>query len=134
IFADFTLAGALGLRSLVLGMLRGASAMLAFQGPGLRDIPLRPTLDPSHPAVRKIFRLYAPVGLSLVVSSGTLIIDRNLASQLGEGSISAMRFATTLVQFAMGMVSAAISLAALPSLSRHFSGGDTAAYKRTLAS
>ena len=61
-----------------------------------------------------------------------LVIDRNLASQTGEGSISAMRYATTLIQFALGMVSAAISIASLPSLSQHFSKGDTEAYKRTL--
>ena len=133
IFAAFTLAGILGVKSLVLGMVAGAFAMLAMQAPGLRDIPLRPTLALGHPAVRKIFKLYAPVGLSVAVSSGALIIDRNLASQTGEGAISAMRYATTLVQFALGMVSAAISLASLPSLSQHFSRGDTAAYKRTLA-
>jgi putative peptidoglycan lipid II flippase len=133
IFCAFTLAGALGVKSLALGLVVGAFGMLALQAPGLRDIPLRPNLDWRHPAVRRIFKLYAPVGLSLVVSSGALIIDRNLASQTGEGSISAMRFATTVVQFALGMVSAAISLASLPSLSQHFARGDSAAYKRTLS-
>jgi putative peptidoglycan lipid II flippase len=134
IFCAFTLAGALGVKSLVVGMVIGAFAMLALQVPGLRDVPLRPRLDLRHPAVRKIFRLYAPVGLSVVISSAALVIDRNLVSQTGEGSISAMRFATTLIQFAMGFVAAAISLAALPSLSQHFSRGDSAAYKKTLAS
>jgi putative peptidoglycan lipid II flippase len=133
IFCAFTLAGVLGVKSLALGMVVGAFAMLALQAPGLRDIPLRPRLDLDHPAVRKIFKLYAPVGLSVVISSGALIIDRSLASRLGEGSISAMRYATTLVQFALGMVSAAISLASLPSLSQHFTRGDSDAYKRTLA-
>jgi putative peptidoglycan lipid II flippase len=61
------------------------------------------------------------------------VIDRNLASR-SEGWISAMSYATTLVQFGLGMVSAAISLAALPSLSQHFSLGNVEAYKRTLAS
>ncbi|MDQ6694004.1 MAG: murein biosynthesis integral membrane protein MurJ [Chloroflexota bacterium] len=133
IFCGFTLAGYLGVRSLVLGIVVGAFAMLAMQLPGLRDIPLRPSFDINHPAVRKILKLYAPVGLSVVVSSAALVIDRNLASQVGEGSISAMRFATTLIQFALGLVSAAISLAALPSLSQHFSNGDDDAYKRTLS-
>ena len=66
------------------------------------------------------------------MTSIVLVIDRNLASQTGEGSISAMRYATTLIQFALGMVSAAISIASLPSLSQHFSRGDSEAYKRTL--
>jgi putative peptidoglycan lipid II flippase len=107
--------------------------MLALQLPGLRDLHIRPSLDLRHPAVRKIFKLYAPVGLSMVVSSTALVIDRNLASQVGEGAISAMRYATTLVQLALGIVAAGISLASLPSLSQHFSHGDTQAYRRTLA-
>jgi putative peptidoglycan lipid II flippase len=127
------LANVLQVRSLVLGMVVGAFAMFAFQTPGLRGLPLRPSLDWSHPAVRKIFKLYAPVGLSVVISSAALIIDRNLASHTGVGTIAAMRFATTIIQFGLGLVSAAISLAALPSLSQHFSRGDAEAYKRTLA-
>jgi len=134
IFCAFALANTLGVKGLVIGMVIGAFAMLALQAPGLRDVPLRPSLDLRHPAVRKIFRLYAPVGLSVVISSAALVIDRNLASHAGEGSLSAMRYATTLIQFAMGFVAAAISLAALPSLSQHFSNGDSAAYKKTLAS
>jgi putative peptidoglycan lipid II flippase len=133
IFCAITLAGILDVKSLVLGMVVGAFGMLALQLPGLRDIPLRPRLDLDHPAVRKIFKLYAPVGLSVVVSSTALVIDRSLASRTGEGSISAMRYATTLVQFALGMVSAAISLASLPSLSQHFNRGDAQAFKRTLS-
>jgi putative peptidoglycan lipid II flippase len=133
IFGAFTLAGLLGVKSLVVGMVAGTVAMLLIQAPGLRGVPLRPALDLSHPAVRKIFKLYAPIGLSVVISSAALVIDRNLASCTGEGSISAMRYATTLVQFALGMVSAAISFAALPSLSQHFARGDLEAYKRTLA-
>jgi putative peptidoglycan lipid II flippase len=70
----------------------------------------------------------------VIVTSVLLVIDRNLASQTGTGSISAMRFATTLIQFALGLVVAGISLASLPSLSQHFARGDTESFKRTLAS
>lgn len=134
IFCAFALAGALGVKSLALGLVVGAFAMLAFQLPGLRDVPLRPSLSMSHPAVRRILKLYAPVGLSVIVSSIALVIDRSLASQVGEGAISAMRYATTLVQFGLGIVSAAISLASLPSLSQHFTNGNSDGFKRTLSS
>jgi putative peptidoglycan lipid II flippase len=134
ILCAFSLAGALGVRSLALGLVIGAVAMVALQVPGLRDIPIRPRLDLDHPAVRKILKLYAPVGLSVIVSSIALVIDRSLASQVGEGAISAMRFATTLVQFGLGIVAAAISLASLPSLSQFFTNGDEDGFKRTLSS
>jgi putative peptidoglycan lipid II flippase len=133
IFFAFTLGAALGVKALVVGLVAGAFAMLAMQVPGLRDVRIRPSLDLRHPAVRKIFGLYAPVGLSVVISSAALVIDRSFASQAGVGAISAMRYATTLIQFAMGFVAAAISLAALPTLSQHFSQGDHEAFNRTLA-
>lgn len=133
IFCAFSLAGILGVKSLALGLVVGAFAMVALQLPGLRDVPIRPRLELSHPAVRKILKLYAPVGLSVIVSSTVLVIDRNLASQVGTGSMSAMRYATTLVQFGLGIVSAAISLASLPMLSQFFTNGDESGFKRTLS-
>jgi putative peptidoglycan lipid II flippase len=42
----------------------------------------------------------------------------NLASSTGEGSISYMTWATTLIQFPQGLVAIAISVAILPTLSR----------------
>src|SRR6476659_4358534 len=44
IFCGVMLAGVLGVKSLVLGMVVGAFAMLAMQAPGLRDIQLRPVV------------------------------------------------------------------------------------------
>lgn len=136
ILCAFALTGpfGLGVKSLAIGLVVGSIAMLALQLPGLRDIRLRPSLDINHPAMRKILKLYAPVAASVVLSSAALVVDRHLASATGEGNISAMRYATTLVQFGLGLVSAAISLASLPSLSSHFINGDSEAYKRTLAS
>jgi putative peptidoglycan lipid II flippase len=133
IFCAFSLASVLQVKSLALGLVIGAFAMVALQVPGLRDIPIRPRLDLSHPAVRRILKLYAPVGLSVIVSSIALVIDRSLASQVGEGAISAMRYATTLVQFGLGIVAAAISLASLPTLSQFFTNGDEDGFKRTLS-
>ncbi len=117
---------------IVLGMSIGALLMVALQWFGLRDVRLRFRLDWRNPGVRKIGRLYLPVALGLLVTEAGLFIDRNLASHTGAGSLSAMRFATTLVQFALGLVAAAISLAVLPSISRSAAAGDLAGYKRTL--
>jgi putative peptidoglycan lipid II flippase len=76
--------------------------------------------------------LYIPVFLGLVFNSAAVIVDRGLAWGAGEDAIGAMRYATTLVQLTLGIVAAAISLAALPTLSRHFQSGDTAAFRTTL--
>lgn len=117
---------------IVVGMSVGALLMVGLQWVGLRDVRLRFRLDWRHPGVRKIGRLYLPVALGLLVTEAGLFIDRNLASGTIAGGLSAMRFATTLVQFALGMVAAAISLAVLPSISRSAASGDLDSYKRTL--
>ena len=130
--AAIFLTGALDVRSLALGMVGGAVLMVAIQWPGLRDVAIRPSLHFRHPAVKRILQLYAPIAISLLVSQAALLLDRRFAIETGEGSVAAMRYGTTLIQFALGIVGAAISLAALPSLSQHFANRDEPAYRRTL--
>lgn len=102
-----------------LGWLVGALAQLALQFVGLRGAPLLDLTRWRHPAVRRILVLYLPVMLSLILD--TLVIrtfSYNLASQTGEGSISYMDLATTLIQFPQGLIATAISVAILPTLAR----------------
>ena len=107
-----------GIESLAAGMLLGSALQVVLQWPGLRDARLQLSLNWQHPGLRRVARLYAPVVLGLVVSQNGIIVDRNLASRTGEQSIAWMRYATTLVQFPLGLVSAAIAMAILPTLSR----------------
>jgi putative peptidoglycan lipid II flippase len=113
------LADKVNIYSLGLGILLGAMLQLAIQLPDLRDVRLAFSLDLSHPALRRIVSLYLPVVLGLVISNIGVTIDRNLASRTGGESIAWMRFATQLIQFPIGLVSAAISLAILPILSQY---------------
>ncbi len=122
ILGGILFAGRLQVTSLAVGVLLGALLQLAIQWPGLRGLRIRPAIDLSHPGVRSILKLYAPVALGLIVSNLGVIIDRHLASQTGEGSIAAMNVATTLVQFPLGLVATAASFAVLPTLSRQAQG------------
>lgn len=100
-----------------VGWLVGATAQMLIQFIELRRAKLRFTFNWSHPALKSIALLYAPVMLSLVMD--TLIIrpfSYNLASQTGDGSIAYMNWATTLIQFPQGLVATAISVAILPTL------------------
>jgi peptidoglycan biosynthesis protein MviN/MurJ (putative lipid II flippase) len=105
-------------RVLAIGLVIGAALQVLLQLPALRDMRFRPSIDLQHPVLRHILRLYAPVILSLVVASLGVFLDRNLASRTGESSISWMRYATTLREFPLGLVSMAIATAILPTLSR----------------
>lgn len=105
---------------------------------GTRHLRVPPSPLWAMPEVRAALRLYLPVAAGMLVSIAGVVIDRNLASRLEEGSLSVMRYATTLVQFPLGLVGIATSLAVLPTLSRHASGfaaGDSAqlaGYRQTL--
>jgi len=119
IAAAILLRGRLGVSSLAVGVLAGACFQILLQAPGLRGLHYRAVLSLKHPGVRKIGQLYLPVFLGLIVSNVTVAIDRNLASRTGEGSLAAMRFATTLIQMPLGLVSTALGLAFLPTLSAY---------------
>lgn len=108
-----------GIVVVALGWLAGALAQLGLQFIGLRGAPLVDLKRWRHPAVRRIVVLYIPVMLSLILD--TLVIrtfSYNVASQTGEGSISYMDLATTLIQFPQGLIATAISIAILPTLAR----------------
>jgi putative peptidoglycan lipid II flippase len=103
---------------LAVGLLLGALFQVVLQLPGLRDARLRFAIDWHHPGLRRIAKLYLPVILGLVVSNIAIMLDRRFASLTGEQSIAWMQYATTIIQFPLGLVAAAISLAILPTLSR----------------
>jgi putative peptidoglycan lipid II flippase len=123
-----------GIEILAVGLLLGAFFQVMLQLPGLRDARLRFVLDFRNRALRQILKLALPVVLGLVISQIAIIIDRNLASRTGEQSIAWMQNATTIIQFPLGLIAAAISLAILPTLSRQAAvKTDQEAFMNTLA-
>ena len=112
-------ASEIGVTAAAAGWLLGALIQFGIQWLGLRGTKMRLHLIFWHPAIRTIALLYAPVMFSLALD---VLINRpfsyNLASRTGEGSISYMDWATTLMQFPHGLVATAISIAVLPTLSR----------------
>jgi putative peptidoglycan lipid II flippase len=127
----------LGHLGLAFGVLLGAVGEIALLIPGLRSQCLRYqfVLNLKHPALRRIVKLYIPVSLSFLISMGLIFLDQHLASETpggGAANYTAMRLATTLIQFPVGLVAAALSFAVLPTLSEHVRAGDTERFKGTL--
>jgi putative peptidoglycan lipid II flippase len=118
--------------SLAAGAAIGALGQVAIQGLGLRQLRYRPALNLRHPAMRRIARLYAPVALGIVFLIAGTIVDRRLASGF-PAALATMQYATTLIQFPLGLIAAAVALAVLPTLSRQSAAGDDAAFRDTLA-
>lgn len=123
-----------GVEAMAWGTVIGAALIIVIQIPPLirHGIMPVPAFDWRHPALRQMAALYVPVFLGLLVNSIAVIVDRGLAWGAGEDAVGAMRYATTLVQLTLGIVAAAISLAALPTLARHFQANDDTAFRQTL--
>ena len=128
------LAPRIGIFSLAAGLLVGSAAQLLLMYSDVRRagvLVLLP-LHWRHPALRRILWLYLPIAVGLAVSLFQVGLDRRLASGVGEQSIAWMANATTLQQMPLGLISVAISLAALPQLSQYYAAGDEVGYRRTL--
>lgn len=125
----------LGIVSAALGLLCGTMAQLGIQLIGLARARarLRPRLLLRHPEVLQIGKLYAPVALSFVLTGALTILDRNLYSHVGAGTLSASQYATRLVQVPLGLVATALSMAILPTLSRYAARTDLGPYRRMVS-
>jgi putative peptidoglycan lipid II flippase len=138
-----------GYMGLAFGVLVGAVGEIALLLPGIHNQRLRYmfVLDLKQPALRRITRLYIPVAFSFLVSMALIYLDQNLASRTpcgiignfpiqrgacGPANYTAMRLATTLIQFPTGLVAAALSFAVLPTLSAHAREGNNERFKETL--
>jgi putative peptidoglycan lipid II flippase len=123
------LSATLGVEALVVGLVLGGLGQFLLQAAGLRAFwrAYRPRIDLRDPAVRRVLALSGPVAAGMLVTVAGYALDINLASRLPEGSLSAKQYATTLIQFPLGMVGLAASVAILPTLSRFGRGADASA-------
>lgn len=125
---------------LAIGVLFGAAGEIALLLPGIRKQRLYYmfVLDLRHPALRRIVKLYGPVAFSFLVSTGVVFLDQYLRSlthdnhSTGAGNTLALSNATTLIQFPIGLVAAALSFAVLPTLAEHARNADIERFKQTL--
>ncbi len=127
------LASRVGIASLAVGVLAGSMIQFGLMAWDVRRAGLKFTVRWGHPALSRIVLLYLPIAVGLIVAQFQVGLDRRLASGTGVQSIAWMSKATTLQQMPLGMISVAISLAALPRLSQQFAAGDEGAYRATLA-
>jgi putative peptidoglycan lipid II flippase len=106
--------------------------LIMFWGMWRAGLRLKLHLDWRHPSLAQIVRLYVPIAAGILVSLFQVGLDRRLATGTQPESVAWMSNATTLQQMPLGLISIAISLAALPRLSQYFAQGDEDSYRATL--
>jgi putative peptidoglycan lipid II flippase len=122
----------LGVASLAIGAAIGALGQVVLQAPGLRGLRAHAALNLRHPALRRMALLYLPVALGVLFLIAGTIVDRWLASGFA-AALATMQYATTLIQFPLGLIVAAVARAVLPTLARQSTAADEAAFRQTLA-
>ena len=133
IFA-FTLSFKYGIFSLALGVIFGGIGQALVQIPVLirKKIKYNFVIDLNDPGVKKLLKLLIPAMLGLAITEINVVVDRTIASNLIDGSISALYYSNRLVQFPLGAFGVAISIAIFPTLAKYTAKNNIVEFKKSL--
>jgi len=130
------------IRALAVGVMVGGVAQLAVQWAALQRLGLAPRLGLAvvsnvrcawqHPVVKRILRQMLPAILGVSVAQISLLINTNIATWLGSGSVSWLTFADRLMEFPTALLGVALATVLLPGLSAAHASGDAARYNQLL--
>jgi putative peptidoglycan lipid II flippase len=121
---------------MAIGTLMGGLLQLAGQLPSLFRIgfAFKPHLDLRDPGLRRIAMLMGPAVIGLAALQFNVFINTYFASSLIEGSLSWLNYAFRLFQLPVGLFGVAISVAALPLISRYAAVRDIPRLRETYVS
>jgi putative peptidoglycan lipid II flippase len=116
-----------------LGVVLGGAAQVVIQFPFLKrhNMLVAPRFGFSDPGVVRVAKLMLPAVFGLAIYEINIIIARQLASFLSEGSISYLYYAQRMIEFPMGIFAVAIATVAMPNLASHATSGHLGKLKET---
>ena len=123
-----------GVYGVAIGVVVGAVGFLLLEIPGLVRSGMRYSfsIDPRTPGVGEVGRLLAPRLVGQAAFQLNFIVVTNLAWRTGEQSVSALNYAWQLMMLPHGVLALSVSTVILPTLSRLWQAGETAAFRATL--
>ncbi|KMQ80624.1 putative peptidoglycan lipid II flippase MurJ [Candidatus Burkholderia pumila] len=110
--------------ALAYAVIIGGILQLLVQFPGLRKIDMVPRIGLSftkalaHPGVKRVLWKMLPATFAVSVQQLSLIINTNIASNIGPGAVSWINYADRLMEFPTALLGAALGTILLPSLSK----------------
>ncbi|QDQ27858.1 murein biosynthesis integral membrane protein MurJ [Chitinimonas arctica] len=106
--------------ALAIAVAVGGVAQLAFQLPFLARIGMlpRPRLNLRDPGVWRVLKQMGPAMFGVSVAQISLLLNRNFASWLPDGSMSWLYFADRLMELPTGVLGVALGTILLPSLAK----------------
>lgn len=133
-FADW---GIEPIYALAVGVMVGGLLQLAIQIPALRAIGMLPRLGLglsrlraawAHPGVRRVLKQMAPAILGVSVAQISLLINTQIATQIGVGAVSWLTYADRLMEFPTALLGVALGVVLLPQLSASQADGQHERY------
>jgi len=127
--------------AMVVGVMAGGALQLGVQVPTLRKLGLLPRISLrwsglvaawNHPGTRNVTRLMLPALLGVSVAQVSLLINTQIASHLGAGSVSWLSYADLLMEFPTAMLGVALGVVLLPQLAAARAADDTERYSGLL--
>jgi putative peptidoglycan lipid II flippase len=131
------LAPTMGTYGLAIGVVVGALMHCLVQLPALLKLPDRKytfTLGLHVPEVREVARLMGPRLLGVAFVQLNFLINYNLASGLGDGPLTAINTAFTLMMILEIVIGQSIAIAAFPTFSTQVARGKLEEMRSSLAS
>jgi putative peptidoglycan lipid II flippase len=123
-----------GVYGVAIGVVVGALGFLLLEIPGLVRSGMRYSIsfDPRTPGVNEVGRLLAPRLIGQAAFQLNFVAVTNLAWRTGDQSVSALNYSWQLLMLPHGVLALSVSTVILPTLSRLWQVGDTAAFRATL--
>lgn len=124
----------LGLYGLVYGVILGALLHLAIQIPGLikYQFKWKPVIGLKDAGVQQVLRLLGPRVLTMFFLQIFFIARDNLASGLGEGSVTAINLGWFIMQVPETLIGTAVAVALLPTISEMFARNEKENFSKTI--
>lgn len=123
--------------ALAVAVIVGGVLQLGIQIPSLMKLgvlprPVNPLKALKDFAVRKVLKLMVPALFGVGVAQLSLLINTNIASRLGTGSVTWLSFADRLMEFPTALLGVALASVLLPGLSSAFAKNDLVRYNALL--
>ncbi|MBI5666576.1 MAG: murein biosynthesis integral membrane protein MurJ [Chloroflexi bacterium] len=124
-----------GVRGIAYGAVLGAAMHLLIQVPGLVRFRARwlPELGLRDPVLWRVVRLMLPRVAGLGLFSFNFLIMNNIASRLGEGSVSALNWGWRLMQIPQTLIGTAMGTVIFPTLAALSEIGDEAGKRNAMS-
>jgi putative peptidoglycan lipid II flippase len=122
-----------GVYGVAIGVVVGAALHFLVQVPGLIKTGLHfaPTLSRQVEGLHEVGRLLLPRIVGLAAFQINFIVINYLASQDGEGKVSALNYAWQLMMLPHGVLALSISTVIFPTMARLYQRGDMPAVRAT---